>query len=595
MIIKMYKTTLLCLAADKEKALEKLQEMGVMHVEIAQKVESSDRPSTEALATEIGKVQNMLAVVPKGSGSTVDLSGKEIVEKALQQMEIMAEAGKRLDQLRRDREKLLPWGNFNPKSLEDLGKGGINVYLCIGSAQEMQKAGEKGTCEIISEEKGRYYFALFSDMPQDQAELPLVSLPQDLSLQECDEQIAANEKRQSDAESALSALTPGSEEVKKYLEEVQEKLDFLNTRDGMTNAGELAYLQGFVPVPEGEELKQEALKNGWALELEEASVDDPAVPTLVRIPKVFRIIEPMMKFLGIAPGYGEMDVSICFLFFLSIFFGMILGDAGYGVLLMVASTAIWLKVKNPELRRAARLMQVFSTVTIIWGWLCGSWFGISLEKLPEFMRGVGWLTTDKYKDNNVQLLCFTLAIMHLTTGRLWAAALKWGSIRGVLGEIGWALILWGNFFLTLKLLVFPGAIPSWVMYFYGSGLGLVVLCGINWKDPGDIFNFPFGVIGTFVDILSYIRLFAVGMSGAYIASSFNDMAAGLWNQSSPVVMAVCIVIGIGILLVGHGLNLALCFMGVLVHGVRLNTLEFSNHIGLRWAGRPYKAFSKQQK
>ena len=152
------------------------------------------------------------------------------------------------------------------------------------------------------------------------------------------------------------------------------------------------------------------------------------------------------------------------------------------------------------------------------------------------------------------------------------------------------LILWGNFFLTLKLIVWPGDFPVYMYWLYGIGLLLVIACDVNWKNMADVFQFPFNIIGSFVDVLSYIRLFAVGMAGYYIAFSFNGMASDIW-KSSPWFL----VFGILVAVIGHAMNLGLCILSVLVHGVRLNTLEFSNHVGLSWSGSNFKPFKNNTK
>ena len=114
---------------------------------------------------------------------------------------------------------------------------------------------------------------------------------------------------------------------------------------------------------------------------------------------------------------------------------------------------------------------------------------------------------------------------------------------------------------------------------------MVASTGVDWKNPADIFQFPFSIIGSFTDVLSYIRLFAVGMAGACIAQSFNGMGMDV-AKASPWF----IVFGVLVMLFGHLLNLALAMMSVLVHAVRLNTLEFSNHVGLTWSGQKYTPF-----
>ena len=119
---------------------------------------------------------------------------------------------------------------------------------------------------------------------------------------------------------------------------------------------------------------------------------------------------------------------------------------------------------------------------------------------------------------------------------------------------------------------------------------MVMICGVNWKQASDVFQFPFDIIGSFTDVLSYIRLFAVGLAGACIAGSFNGMAFDLCKVSAWLLPA-----GILVVLVGHALNIALALLSVLVHAVRLNTLEFSNHTGLSWSGQSFNPFKSNKK
>ncbi len=592
MIIKMFKTTLLCLASDKEHALKRLQELGVMHVELSRKADSEDRTEVEQAVNQLERVVNSL------SGRTTDVksldhTGREIAEKTLELLDEGTAFNKRLETLKRDLDKLEPWGDFSNEIIAELEKSGIRVYLCTGSENDLESCWEKGTCEIIREDKGRYNFVLIATEELDEAALPLASIPENLSLNKCLEEIAVCRRELERIDKALNKMSVGLDLVKEYALEVEEKLEFLTSRDGMIHEGEIAYIEGFVPQTEIENLKAEAGKNGWALLYEKAEVTDPSVPTLLKIPKIFRIVEPLMNFLGISPGYDEVDVSVCFLFFLTIYFSMIVGDGGYGAVFLIGSLALRPLAKAPMARKAVNLLSVFSIGTIIWGGLTGTWFGMDSKMLPEWMRGIEFFSKPEIKDRNIQLFCFILAIAHLTTGRLWRAVLYWNAPRAALGEIGWAVILWANFFMTLRLLVFPGKPDNFIMVLYVIGLVLVLLCGVNWKDMGDVFNFPFGVIGTFVDILSYIRLYAVGMAGFYIANSFNGMGASVWSLGSGPMTIILIFFGVIVILFGHLLNIALCLMGVLVHGVRLNTLEFSNHIGLRWAGLNYKPFAKK--
>ncbi|MCK5805458.1 MAG: hypothetical protein KAI66_21685, partial [Lentisphaeria bacterium] len=124
--------------------------------------------------------------------------------------------------------------------------------------------------------------------------------------------------------------------------------------------------------------------------------------------------------------------------------------------------------------------------------------------------------------------------------------------------------------------------PKFAIGLYAVGVLLILVFGVNWKDVGGVMNLPFDFINSFVDVLSYIRLFAVGLSSYFIASSFNGMGGMVMDLSPWLAPAAVLII-----VFGHLLNVALAFMGVLVHGIRLNTLEFSNHMELTWSGRPY--------
>ena len=179
-----------------------------------------------------------------------------------------------------------------------------------------------------------------------------------------------------------------------------------------------------------------------------------------------------------------------------------------------------------------------------------------------------------------------LAVAQLSLGHLWRA-IHDRSWRNVFSNLGWMLIIWGNFFLALKIIVFPGDFPKYMYALYGAGLALVLIFSVRWKDPAAVFQFPFDVIGSFTDVLSYIRLFAVGMAGACISATFNNRSLDI-AKASPYF----IIFGVLGLFIGHALNLALCVMSVLVHAVRLNTLEFSNHSGLTWSGVAFKPFAK---
>ena len=397
-----------------------------------------------------------------------------------------------------------------------------------------------------------------------------------------DKDINANLERQAALEKQFDLLTTRLSDLKIYRNTIASDAELLSVRDGAEDCGELTALQGFVPVTCVEKLQAAAQDNAWALSLTDPEPGE-TVPVLLEPPKWVKPILPLFQFLGIAPGYEEFDMSPGMLIFFSIFFSMIINDAGYAAVMLLGSiiAAVALR-KNPKAAMPCRLALVLSFCATAWGVCNGAYFGTetSCLQMKFFASGAN-------QTAHLQLVCFVLALVHLSLGHCWRLV-NASSALEVIGQLGWIPILLLDFMVVLGLLVFPGmALPNWALIAGGVGLAMVLIGGVDWRDVGAICNFPFDLIGSFTDTLSYVRLFAVGMSGTYMAQSFNGMGMQLW-EASPWLIPVAILV----IVFGHLLNVALAFMSVLVHGVRLNTLEFSNHAGIRWGGQAFKPLKK---
>jgi len=599
MIVKMKKTTLICLKGDKEKALEQLRDMGVLHIEITKKIDSTERAQLEQRINKIDKASGILANQNKksdGKSSVNSLTGPQLCDLVLKIDEDIAALCKKLENLLRDEDRLAPWGDFSFKTIPELKARGVYVYLCSGGAEILEAQRKDSVCNVIREDKGKFYFAVISDKELDEAKLPLdQAYHRNVSLNDVRSEIGKCRAGIDENETKLLWLIPGIKLLSEYREQESEDLEFIVNRDAMEHSGELAYITGFIPVTVEDELKSAARGNGWALHLNDP-VDEDKPPTLLHIPKVFRMAKPIFDFIGVAPGYNEWDISICFLFFFTIFFAMIIGDGGYGLILLTGTVAAKIFLKGPQYKLPIRLFFVLSVATIVWGFLTCNYFGIPSSCFPSWMQGVPKLTDPLTKDKNIQYLCFLIAAIHLSLARGWKAILYFHSIRKALGEVGWGMLVWANFFTAVELIVFKNSFPPFAFWLYGVGLGMILVFGINWLVVGDIFLFPFNLIGSFVDVLSYIRLFAVGLASYYIADSFNRMGLMLNGISTSSVVMGFVFVGMGLIFIfGHALNMVLALIAVLVHGIRLNTLEFSNHMGLQWTGVYYKPFKKIDK
>ena len=216
-----------------------------------------------------------------------------------------------------------------------------------------------------------------------------------------------------------------------------------------------------------------------------------------------------------------------------------------------------------------------------------NFYGIDVSQMSQDEAARFW---GGFTSKLTQWFCFLLAMLHLMSAhivRFFTGIRKdWREIS----NIGWALMIFANFLLAVGLIVFSGAFPSWGKWVYVAAVVLILVT----IRPAQILNLPFDMIGSFTDVLSYIRLFAVGLSGMYIAVKFNEMGLMVMHSLEDKCIAAGFVLLILVAVAGHVLNLALGFLGVLVHAVRLNTLEFSNHMGLQWSGFKFKPFSAKQ-
>jgi V/A-type H+-transporting ATPase subunit I len=339
----------------------------------------------------------------------------------------------------------------------------------------------------------------------------------------------------------------------------------------------------------------------WAVE--DVSEDDDQIPTKIRYNKVSALIKPVFDILGILPGYREQDVSLWFFLFFVLFFAMIIGDGGYGVLILLGTIA--LTVKEKKVTNVSFLLYVLSIATIIWGAVTGTWFGMeSVMNIPFFKKMVipSIATYPEYfgltanvTQNAIMKFSFSIGAIQMALGSILSVKkkipekdLSW------IADIGWTIAIIAMYMLSLNLVIHEDINLKPVFALIGAAFALVVLFGGMSPDKSfgdglksglaDAFTQFLNTISCFGNVMSYIRLFAVGMAGVAISQSFNGIAAGMHGPM--------MIVGIVVVLIGHALNIVMCFLSVVVHGVRLNVLEFSGQVGLEWTGIPYEPFKK---
>ena len=453
-------------------------------------------------------------------------------------------------------------------------------------------------------------------------------LPQ-MSTEQMRERITDLDARMESIDGQIAAFAGYTDSLKKAVKATEKEIEFETYATGMavedlSAENNVAYFSGYIEAENLAQLKQLAADNAWGLLADDPEEGDN-VPTKLKNNKFVSLIYPLTDFLNTVPGYFEYDISSWFLGFILIFFGIIFGDGGYGLLISAIAGALILKARMAKkaVDPAFLLIGLLGLSTVLWGTLTCTWFGLTPAQLPKWlqslsipvfsnvyadriwypfwMNGTAGLTTAQ----NLQIFCFTLALVQLTVAHIKVANRNKGSLK-ILGDIGAILQLVGMYYLVLSFVVNPtvfslglviqgipvgtvaialigiGFAMSFVFSNYEGSIGKSILASL-----ANIITVLLGVVNVFSDIISYIRLWAVGLAGAAISATVNQLAGPLLGNFMFMILAIVL------LVFGHGLNMILNVLSVIVHGIRLNTLEFSSHLDMAWSGYKFKPFEEQ--
>ena len=598
MIVAMKKVSLLCLAKDSDRTLGKLREMGVLHLEPFSAPGSVDY---ESLQAERERTKTALSVLraytdadaAAQSGSEVTQDGQKVVDETISVLSRRQELQERRSTWEQERVLIEPLGTFSPDQIGSLRDSGVTVKLYHLPAKSDLTPPEGGRLFTLQQDTSGRYVAIVSTVPFE-VDVPEYPLPA-RSLSKVVADIATADSELTEIEEELKSLSASIGSVSTRLSQIELQSEYREALEGMGQAEQIAYLRGYCPADLTDNLQAEAGKHGWGLVIGDPSEGD-AVPTLIRYPSWVRVIQPVFKFLGIVPGYKETDISPAFFVFLSIFFAMIVGDAGYGLLFLILIPYFRKTKFSAAPAEPFNLLYIFSACTVVWGILTGSYFGIDFTLLPAALQAirVDWLVDQ----NNSMTFSLLLGAIHLTLAHSWKA-LRFGWDARALVQLGWIGVVWG-IFVVARMLLLGSAFPGWFVPVPVAGL-VAILAGMIirklWMDLGLL---VLDLVSCFGDLMSYLRLFALGIASVKVADAFNGMAgdlgvimlAGAEGVPAVVVMGVLAAVAMALVLaVGHGLNIILCAMSVLVHGVRLNALEFSMHLGQEWSGFEYQPFA----
>lgn len=579
MIVPMKHVAVLCTASSEDETLDALQSLGVLHIEASGHRETSGLKEAQASLDAAAKALSIL----KDSGCVANGS-KASPEDVLAAKARIEDISARIAANELAAATYAPFGDFSPDDLRELSANGLALSLFRAAADAVPESGGGLVIRILAEdakEKLAYGVAIGPFEPTQGVEvLPLPEKPvSDIRAETASLTASLDAERQ-----ALAGM--GTEAISDELVRRTSVRDFMAASASMDSDSGVKWLEGYLPEPRLQALSAAAREHGWGVAVRDPS-EDETPPTLVEPPKAFRPILPLFSMLGVLPGYRETDVSVVFYSFFTLFFAMLIGDAGYGLLILALTLLARRKFPKAP-REPFILMGVLSAATIGWGILTANYFGILPEALPAWMRfrTTSWLANQ----SNIMQLCFVIGAVHLTIARLWNAALLYPS-RKALAELGWVGVVWTMFCVASLVIVEGFVFPRFMFYVAGVSVLMIALFMLDkseLKTNGvQLGMLPLNIVSGLGDIISYVRLYAVGLSSVIVAQNFNTMAMDLnlplWAKIPCVIL---------ILLLGHGLNLAMGALSILVHAVRLNTLEFSNAKGITWSGYDYRPFRK---
>ena len=560
MIVKMLHLDLVCAASDKEATLRSLRELGAVHLDL----NAAQGAAVMAAKGDGADAEKAVRLILKARGKTpkTDIDIRERSVACV--LALDADRAKLLeekDRLEREIRDYEPYGDFDLALAEKVLKAASGLH-------------EEGG-EVLGEEKARALIGLPAKFP----EMRLAKMQEKLERVLNRIRIDTDKLAEAD-EQAVLKLYPA----------LRDKVAFESAKELMGEEGALAFVSGWLPETKISDFRSQISKNGWAvLTREPAEGENP--PTLIEPPKMFRPMKALFEGLGIAPAYTEADVSVPFMCYFSLFFAMLVGDGAYGAIFLIGTLLMHRRLP----RNWFVLLLVFSLSAVAWGFLSNTWFGASLP-FAENWPTVKWLADPSYK--NIMLLCFTIGVSHLMLARIWNGVCRLPDSTAI-AEFGWAGVLLFMYFVTNSLVGIFDSIPSVMMWVFGVSLAFVFLFSVKpsqLKSDGITLGMlPLSIMSALGDIISYVRLFAVGLASAKVAANFNSMAVGLLSDENSLwVNAIMSVFTVLILVAGHALNLAMAALSILVHAVRLNTLEFSNHKGVSWSGYSFQPFKKEK-
>lgn len=593
-IVKLKKVTLCGMLPDKRQILEQVQAFGGLHL----------IPLTDPPDQEFGVPKNTEGVLEalkylNACGNKrhqirddIRFDLERVTEEVLAIKQKVRELTDIYDALSKRIEEIEPWGDFHLPATDHLA--GHRLWFYIVPKRMMKKLeGSDWAWQTVYQNNLYCYVVVVAESEPPESSMPVArthtgSVP----LSTLKTQLSQVELTLEDLQAERESLTRWITLMTVHFSEALDLADLAKAQTITRDEAGVFALQGWLPETQIDKFRCFADNQGLALLVEDPSPEDNP-PTLLDNPRQLAGGEDIVNFYQ-TPNYYGWDPSVVVFFSFSVFFAMILSDAGYAAVFGFILLFKWYRLGQSLKGRRLRVLAAITVViSLVWGVISGGYFGYS----PPEERLVSALKIIDINDfDGMMRLSIAVGVGHIALANAIRAYRRYPSLTA-LASVGWLLAVVGGFCLWLseaidsvllrQMGIILPSVGGVLLLLFSSERGLKRWSDLLWRLL-DGFKSLIGITQLFGDVLSYMRLFALGLASASLALTFNQLAAQVY-QALP---GPGLLFSILILIVGHVLNLMLCLMSGLVHGLRLNFIEFYN-----WSvsdeGYPFKAFSKK--
>lgn len=608
MVTKMTKYSFILLSEQTEGFLNSLQELGV--VDISRSLKPIDEQSSGMLAEadRAKKALSILAACKAGSEKDFKFDGCP-VDAVLETQDRIAEISAEIAATKKEIAVRQPWGSFRSEDIHKLESQGLKLrfYSCMKKKFDPSWA-EIRPLEVISETESKVFFVTVSPAEEEYS-FPIEAVPApEGSVNEAEEKLSLLQSKLEKEQQLLANLKSCSDEIRKAYNDSLSRLDLYFAEAATEKAVDnyLTVLTGFAPTSDDKRLCA-SFDSMDIYYSHEAATKEDNPPVKLKNNWFAKNFEVLTGMYGV-PAYDEFDPTPVLGPFFMLFFAMCMGDAGYGILLMLIALVLRLKMKDSSLGKMHRLIAFLGGMTFVVGIFLGTFFGMSILEAswaPAWLKGLcidGWFPDAKIAGFPVQMvLAVAIGVLHICLAMIIKTInfTKRFGFKKTVATWGWTtLIVGGLVVVSLGMTeVLSAEAFKWTIIALAvvSGLAIYVF-----NTPGrnpllnigsglwDTYNMVTGLLG---DVLSYIRLYALGLAGGMLGNAFNIMGTMILDIPVPGVNWVfCIII----LIFGHVLNLAMSCLGAFVHPLRLTFVEYFKNSGYEGSGAKYNPLTKKK-